>query len=228
MKNINEICILIQARLSSERVPGKMLKPFAGTTLMDILLEKLSRSKIINKKNIYLSAYEDKLKNLGKKYNINIFHRSKKSSMSEGEPLSEMFEWHDKLPYKYVVKLNACNPFLKISTIDNFIQDFIKSENEGSFTVFKKKNYFWDEKFKPITDWKNLKIMNTKLINYTYEAAHCLDASRLNIIKDGHWIDSQIPINPNFFVIDEFEAYDIDYSWQFELYEKIYRILNLK
>jgi len=130
MKNINDICVIIQARLSSERVPGKMLKPFAGTTLMDILFEKLSGSKIINKKNIYLSAYEDELKNLGKKYHINIFHRSKKSSMSEGEPLSEMFEWHDKLPYKYVVKLNACNPFLKISTIDNFIKDFIKSERK--------------------------------------------------------------------------------------------------
>lgn len=228
MKDINEICILIQARLSSERVPGKMLKPFAGTTLMDILFEKLNKSKIINKKNIYLSVHEDALKNLGKKYNINIFHRSKKSSLSEGEPLSEMFEWYNKLPYKYVIKLNACNPFLKISTIDNFVNDFVKSKKEGSFAVVKKKNYFWDQNFKPITDWKNLKIMNTKLINFTYEAAHCLDASRLDIIEDGYWIDRKISVYPNFFVIDEFEAYDIDYAWQFEFYEKIYKVLNLK
>ena len=50
MKNINDICVIIQARLSSERVPGKMLKPFAGTTLMDILFKKLEQSKIIKKK----------------------------------------------------------------------------------------------------------------------------------------------------------------------------------
>ena len=127
MKNINEICILVQARLSSERVPGKMLKPFAGTTLMDILFEKLRNSKIIKIKNVYLSAYEDELKNVGKKYNINIFHRSKKSSMSEGSPLYEMFEWHNKLPYKYVVKLNALLPHLIFIITSEFVQPLTSS-----------------------------------------------------------------------------------------------------
>ena len=42
MKDINDICILVQARLGSTRVPGKMLRPFAGTTLVDILFEKLN------------------------------------------------------------------------------------------------------------------------------------------------------------------------------------------
>ena len=42
MKDINDICILVQARLGSERVPGKMLRPFANTTLVDILFDKLN------------------------------------------------------------------------------------------------------------------------------------------------------------------------------------------
>jgi carbamoyltransferase len=37
-----------------------------------------------------------------------------------------------------VLKFNACSPFLKNSAIDSFIQNFIKSEKEGSFTVIKK------------------------------------------------------------------------------------------
>ena len=41
MKHINDICIVVQARLGSERVPGKMLRDFAGTTLVDLLLTKL-------------------------------------------------------------------------------------------------------------------------------------------------------------------------------------------
>jgi len=41
MKNINDICIVVQARLNSQRVPGKMLKPFADTTLTDILFNNL-------------------------------------------------------------------------------------------------------------------------------------------------------------------------------------------
>ena len=125
MKNINDVCVVIQARLGSTRVPGKMLRPFAGTTLVDILFEKLNSSKIIPSKNIYFSAYEDELKQVALKNSINIFNRSKQSAFSEGEPLSEIYEWCNKLPYKYVVLISACNPLLKIETIDNFIKSFI-------------------------------------------------------------------------------------------------------
>ena len=31
MKNINDICFIVQARLNSERVPKKMIKNFVGT-----------------------------------------------------------------------------------------------------------------------------------------------------------------------------------------------------
>ena len=41
MKSINDIAIVIQARLGSKRIPQKMIKPFAGTTLTDIFLEKI-------------------------------------------------------------------------------------------------------------------------------------------------------------------------------------------
>ena len=56
MKNINDICIVVQARLGSQRVPGKMLRPFAETTLVDILFEKLKSSKVIPLDNIYFST----------------------------------------------------------------------------------------------------------------------------------------------------------------------------
>ena len=38
-KNKNDILLMTQARLGSTRIPNKMLRPFAGTTLLDILLE---------------------------------------------------------------------------------------------------------------------------------------------------------------------------------------------
>jgi spore coat polysaccharide biosynthesis protein SpsF (cytidylyltransferase family) len=64
MKRIEDICILVQARLGSQRVPGKMIRPFAGTTLVDVLFEKLNKSTVIPKSNIYFSAYEDELKQI--------------------------------------------------------------------------------------------------------------------------------------------------------------------
>ena len=43
MKNIKDVLFICQARLESQRVPRKMIKPFADTTLMDILIDKIKQ-----------------------------------------------------------------------------------------------------------------------------------------------------------------------------------------
>ena len=58
-----------------------------------------------------------------------------------------------------------------------------------------------------------------------YEAAHCLYASRLDIIKDGFWMDTNLPPQPELFLMDELEAFDIDYEWQFQVGEVLYKNL---
>ena len=222
MKDIKDVCVVVQARLSSERVPGKMLRNFAGTTLVDILFKKLKQSKIIPTSNIFFSAYEDELKEVGNKHGINIYHRSKQSAFSEGNPLSEIYEWHDKLPFKYVVLISACNPLLKIETIDSFFNSYLNSKKEGAFAVFEKKTYYWNKQGNSITDWGDSTIMNTKYVEPIYEAAHCLYASRLDIIKDGYWMDTTLPPSPELFVMNELETFDIDYEWQFKVGEKLF------
>jgi CMP-N-acetylneuraminic acid synthetase len=225
MKNINDICIIVQARLGSQRVPGKMTRSFAGSTLVDILFKKLKQSTVIPQNQIYFSAYEPELKEIATKHSINIFNRSKQSAFSEGNPLSEIYEWHDKLPFKYTILISACNPLLKIETIDNFIKSFIESNKEGGFAVFEKKTYYWDKENNPITNWGDSRIMNTKFVEPIYEAAHCLYASRLDIIKDGFWMDTNLPPKPELFIMDELEAFDIDYEWQFKIGEQLYENL---
>ena len=54
MKDLHDIAVVIQARLGSQRVPGKMLKPFAGTTLMDIAIEKMLNSKVFTKEHFFV------------------------------------------------------------------------------------------------------------------------------------------------------------------------------
>jgi CMP-N-acetylneuraminic acid synthetase len=222
MKKIEDVCVVVQARLGSQRVPGKMLRPFAGSTLTDILLDKLKFSQVIPKKNIFFSAYEQELKDVAHKHGIQIYNRSEKSANSEGNPLSEIYEWHDKLPFKYVVLISACNPLLKLQTINNFFQKYLTSDNDGQFAVFEKKQYYWSEEEKPITDWQGSPIMNTKFIKPIYEAAHCLYASRLDVIKDGCWMGDTSPPEPKLFVMDELEAFDIDHEWQFKIGEQLY------
>ena len=227
MKDIKDIVFITNARLDSQRIPHKMIKPFSGSTLTEILIEKIKSSKIIPIDNFYLSVHEEELIDLAKKHNVNFFKRSKESAQAENNvPL--IYEFHDKLPFKYVVSLSACNPLLTIKTIDKFVQSYLESDKEGMFGVIGKKQYFWDQNGKMISNWpEDQKIMNTKYMNTTYEAAHCLYASRTDIIKDGFWLDDKTPPEPELYVIEnELETFDIDYEWQFKIGEILYNEFN--
>ena len=222
VKNINDICLIVQARLGSTRVQNKMMRKFSDTTLIDLVISKLKTSKVIPQENIYMSVWDEELKDVANNHNVNIYHRSEESAKSEGGDLSVLFEWWNKLPYKYVVLVSACNPLLKIETIDSFVEKFMSTDGDGCFGVIEKKTYYWNESNESITDWKGLQTMNTKFVDPTYEAAHCLYASRMDIIGDGNWMDKNYPPQPELFVMDELESFDIDYEWQFETGELLY------
>jgi len=44
--------------------------------------------------------------------------------------------------------------------------------------------------------------MNTKVVEPIYEAAHCLYASRLDIMEDGYWMDTNSPPEPELFIME--------------------------
>ena len=225
MKNKENVAVIIQARLGSQRVPRKMIKPFAGTTLTDIAIKKILASNIIDKSQFYMSVYESELLDISAKHDVNVYLRSEKSANSEGTPLTEMYEWWNKLPHEYCVLVNGCAPFLTTETIDNFFQAYLKTDSDGLFGVMKKKNYFWNKQGELITPWpEGQACMNTKFVTETLEAAHCLYAGRMDKISEGIWMgDFDKPGDIELFPMEEFECLDIDYPWQFKMCEAIYK-----
>ena len=223
MKNINDICLIVQARLGSQRCPNKMVRPFAGTTLTDIAIDKVLDSKVLPRENFYLAVHEPELISIGKNRGVNVFERSEKSAKSEGTPMTEIFDWWDKLPYKHVLMLNACCSLLSTETIDNFIRHYLQTDSDGLFGVIAKKNYFWNTKGELITPWPDGEaILNTKMVGTTLEAAHCLYAGSMSALGDGVWMGDYTPGNPELFVVPEEETFDVDYEWQFGIAEALY------
>jgi len=224
VKNIKDIAVIIQARTNSQRIPNKMLRPFANTNLFELVLSKLLKSKVIPQQNIIASVYEDELKQIANILNINIYNRSYESANND-DNLQKIYEWHNKLPFKYVIKINGCSPLLKIETIDKFIQQFMEQKEENLFGVIETKDYYWNKEGKLITPWpKNQTIMNTKAVETTYKAAHVLYASRMDIIKNNKFMgDFQKQKGIKLYLMDELECFDIDYEWQFKVGEKIYK-----
>jgi len=224
-KKMTDIAVVVQARLGSQRVPQKMIKPFAGTTLMDIMLKKVKKSNIIDMEHFYVSAYEKELVDICEKHGVKVFNRSEESANSEGTPLTQMYEWWDKLPYTYCVLLNACAPFMTIETIDKFIREYSETNSDGLFGVMEKKNYFWNLGGEMITNWPvGQACMNTKFVEVTYEAAHCLYAGRMDRIGEGIWMgDFNKAGDIELYAMKEEETLDIDYQWQFDMCESLYQ-----
>lgn len=220
-----DISLVIQARLGSQRVPKKMLRPFAETTLVDILLKKVSNLKSIGSDQVYFCAYEDELLEVASKYPINTIKRSKESSQEEKD-IKVLFEWYEQIPTDYLVMVSACNPLLEIKTIDKFIEQYKTSDKKGAISVYESKNYFWDSKGKMLNKWpEGFTSMNTKFVETTKVAAHCMYGSRVDIIGEGYWVNKELPYKPELISMPEVEAFDIDYEWQFELGEKLYKTL---
>jgi len=226
MKSINDIVFIIQARTQSTRVPNKMLKPFADSSLFEIAVNKILQSNLIPKENFYLSIMDQELIDIAEKYNINYFIRSEESTQ-EPITLQKVFEWHDKLPFKYFVIINACNPLLKIETIDNFVKRFLEVDSNGLFGVFEKKTFLFNKEGAMLNRFfgedKYLATLETKFVETCYEAAHSLYAGSTEDVSNGIYMGTfKTSGNPNFFVMDEIECFDIDWPWQFEVAEKLY------
>ena len=224
INKIDDIAFIVQARLNSQRVPQKMIKPFSDTNLFGLILDKLLSSEVIPSENIIASVHEDELfEEANTKRNIRTFKRSYDSANNDND-LKKIYEWHDKLPHKYCILISGCNPLLSVSTIDAFVRQFVEQEEENLFAVFEKKTYYWNKEGALITPWpEGQTIMNTKAVEPVNEAAHVLYASRMDLISDYKFMgDFTKEAGIKLFKMDELEAFDIDEPWQFEVGEILY------
>ena len=225
MKDLKDIVIITQARMNSERVKKKMLHTIGSTTLWNQACLKLRLLKGLGF-NVLLGAGDDILVKIAKEEysDIPLFIRSQKGcNVDVG--LDKIYEWWDKTNYKYVVLFNPCLIYLKVETIAGFINAYQQSDAEGMFGVFKKKDYFWDRNKRLQTPWPpNCDILNTKAVEETYQAAHALYGSRMDIVGDGKWMgDFTIPNEIELFEMDEQECIDIDTPQDLELVQTLWK-----
>lgn len=231
MKKIEDICIVVQARLSSQRCIQKMIRPFGpnGESLLEILADKLKYS-ILPASQIHFSLWDEPLKEIiRRKTPFYIYHRSEASATTDND-MQLMYEWWKLLSekYKWVVMINPCLPFLPILEIDSFINTYCSHDESGQFGVIQTKDYYWDENFNLITKWPDSEdVMNTKAVGYTYKAAHALYAGSLIDIGKGVWMaDPKKGFNMKLFPMKEQHCLDIDYEWQFNMLRTIYGTCN--
>jgi len=122
MKNL---CI-IQARMASTRLPGKILKEIAGVPLLEYLVKRLGQAKKIDKIIIATGEGEsnDKMESLCQKINIDCFRGS------ENDVLDRYYQCSLKYPdYKNIVRITGDCPLIDPEVVDQVIDLF----EQGSY-----------------------------------------------------------------------------------------------
>jgi len=131
----------IECRMTSTRLPGKVIKKFGSLTSIEVLINRIKKSKYV--RDIILATTKNKsddiLVKIAKKNKIFFFRGS------EEDVLGRLSQALKKRKEKYVIQLTGDNPFIDPAIIDYMCQNYLKSKidfltNNGFMDM--KKHYF--------------------------------------------------------------------------------------
>lgn len=124
-----ETLLITQARTGSTRLPKKVLLTINNKSLLEIHLERLSKSKLLDKIIIAttINPEDEAIVTLGKLLNYEVYQGS------EQDVLDRFYQAAKKYKPKYIVRLTSDCPLIDASLIDELIQE-IKTKKIDYFT----------------------------------------------------------------------------------------------
>lgn len=126
-----DITFIIQARLGSTRLPGKILLPFfEGKSILALLIDKLKQfegTKILLATS--LDSVNDPLEEITKDYEIDCFRGS------ENDVLQRFIDAADKFNASKIIRICSDNPFLDVNSINQLI-DFVTNNPRYDYVSF--------------------------------------------------------------------------------------------
>ncbi len=119
---IPKIIAIVQARVGSTRLPGKVLRPLSGKPMLWHVFNRLSHSKLIHKTVIATTTLpEDNQIELFCKENRILFYRG-----SSDDVLNRYFECAKKFRTEIIVRITADCPLIDPEIVDKMIKAFLK------------------------------------------------------------------------------------------------------
>lgn len=215
-----KIKALVAVRSGSVRVQNKNIKPFAGSTLLDLKLQQLKR--IPNLDGVVVNSNSDEMLAIAEKYGCEAVKRDEyyaSNSVSMSDVYKNMAE---NFSGDIVAYINVTNPLLKDETIIKAIEMYKRFIETREFDSLNSAHLI-----------KEFMFENNMPINYDLKhqprSQDLPDIAALNfaisIISKEKMIECKnvVGYKPNIYVIDEVEATDIDNPIDFEFAEFVYK-----
>ncbi len=217
-----KIASIINARVNSTRVPRKMVRPFAGTTLLDIALEKMQSLRCQKK---YLAACEPEILEIASKYDgIEILHRDSNSVAKGKREQSETFAHYKDIDASHLLMINPCFPFANNSTYEFAMTAFYKSSWTTMTSVKRRDNIFFTHDHGLINHTKDVSTQGQEPI---YEMAHMFHIFDLSyFLNEGTFWDYSDGHPGIYEIEDPKQCLDIDTPLEFEMCELLYSSKN--
>lgn len=214
---------LVAVRAGSQRVQNKNIRPFAGSSLLEIKLEQLKRVGIFD--GIVVNSDDDHMLQIAHNMGCETVKRDAEyasSSVSMSEVYKNMAE---NIDTDHIAYINVTNPLLRdesiIKAVETYKNNIDKYDSLNSAHLIKE---FLFKDNKPINyDLKNQP-----------RSQDLPDISALNfaisIISRQAMIDCKNVVGnkPNIYIIDEVEATDIDNQIDFDFAEFMYMNMQKK
>lgn len=209
---------LIAVRSGSVRVQSKNIRPFAGTTLLDIKLRQLLRVKGLD--GIVVNSNDDEILSVASKYSsVELVKREARFASNEVS-MSDVYEnMAENFSGDVVMYSNVTNPLFEDTTIEDMISlyraggDFDSVNSVHAIKEF----MFLDGKalnYDPMNQPRSQDLPDIVAINFAISLL-----TRENMIKYKNVVGRK----PFLFKVGEHEAVDIDTQLDFNIAEYLYQ-----
>lgn len=216
---------LVAVRSGSMRVQNKNIRPFAGSSLLEIKLNQLKR--IPNLDGIVVNSNDDQMLEIAEKMGCETVKRDPYYASNEVS-MSDVYEnMAQQMDADVIAYINVTNPLLKDETIIAAIDKYKELAAAGQYDSLNSAHLI-----------KEFMFVDNKPINYDLKhqprSQDLPDIAALNfavsIISKEKMIANKNVVGekPFIYIIDEVEATDIDNQIDFDFAEFMYKSMAMK
>ena len=218
-----KIIALVPMRHSSERVPGKNYRPFAGRPLYHHIVNSLLACPQIaqvvidtDSPTIMADAYENFPQ-------VTVIERPEK--LRGGMVPANEVLLHDvkQVPADFYLQTHSTNPLLRPRTISSAIDGFLSNypTYDSLFTVTRLQTRLWDQLGRAINHNPGV-LLRTQDLPPVYEENSNLYIFTAEILEKRR---SRLGERPLMFEVDPMEAWEIDEELDFQVAEFLYGVV---
>ncbi len=221
---MNKLTAIVPMRHSSERVPGKNYRDFAGKPLFYHVVDTLLSCKTIDQ--VVIDTDSLIVKEQCQIHFPSVLVLERPEHLRDGAiPMNDvLLNCINQVPSQFYLQTHSTNPILTAQTLNNGIEKFFElyPMYDSLFSVTRKHVRFWDSLARPINHNANI-LLRTQDLPPIFEENSCFYLFTKAILEKKH---NRIGDRPFLYEIPEAEAQDIDVELNFIMAELLFKNLN--